>query len=162
VSWFRPWADLRIRIARPIWDDLIAELAKRGRGTRESGAFLLGSRDRRVVSLVVYYDDLDPDCLTGGISLDGRCYGRLWQQCRDARVRVLADIHTHPGASVGQSTTDREYPMVATGGHVGLIVPRFAQGEPQARDVGFHVYLGEDGWRSWFGRAAARRLRITR
>lgn len=51
-----------------------AELAHRGNGERESGAFLLTppatprARARQRVIAVAYYDDLDPQCLTGGIT----------------------------------------------------------------------------------------------
>ena len=52
---------------------MIAELGRRGNGRRESGAFLLCDRagDQRTVTRVVYLDDLDPDCLTGGIEFNG-------------------------------------------------------------------------------------------
>jgi hypothetical protein len=58
-----------------LWRRLLAGLRVRGRGIRESGAFLLGGRDaagrRRIVDFLLY-DDLDPHALdTGIVRLDG-------------------------------------------------------------------------------------------
>jgi proteasome lid subunit RPN8/RPN11 len=149
-----------------LWDELIAELAERGRGERESGAFLLGQRHangraRRILG-AVYYDELDERSLTGGISFDGAAYGRLWDACAEKGLGVVADVHTHPGPWVAQSSIDRAHPMIAQAGHIALIVPDFARRPAVARKVGVHEYLGDGRWRSSLGSAAARRLRIER
>ena len=152
-----------LRMRRPDWEAMIGELARRGAGRRESGAFLLCDHagEPRTVTRVVYLDDLDPNCLTGGIELDGLAYSRLWDICDAEGRRVIGDIHTHPGASVHQSGIDAANPMIALVGHVALIVPRFAQRPVDAREVGVHRYDG-DGWKTWTGKAAARRLLIRR
>jgi proteasome lid subunit RPN8/RPN11 len=154
----------RLRIRRELWDELIAELARRGLGRRESGAFLLAAADgdRRRVVRCVYFDDLDPTCLNGAISLRGAAYGKLWALCRSERLTVVADVHTHPGRCVGQSPTDRSNPMIATAGHLALIVADFAQGSADARDVGVHHYHGDHNWTSLFSRAAQKALYIGR
>lgn len=56
------------------WRRLIAGLAVRGGATRESGAFLLGPGQgpAKKVTRVVFYDDLDARCLTGGSPSLGR------------------------------------------------------------------------------------------
>lgn len=152
----------RLIISANLWEELIRELGRRGGGRRESGAFLLGPRngDARVITKFVYLDDLDPNCLTGGITFDGRFYGRLWDICHAQQLHVRADIHTHPSDSVRQSSIDRDNPMVSRPGHLALIVPRFAT-EPIATDrVGFHEFLGADGWSSHFGDDAAALLRV--
>ncbi len=122
-------------------------------------------RDRdgepRTVTRAVYLDDLDPNCLTGGIELDGLAYSKLWDICDAEARRVIGDVHTHPGASVYQSGIDAANPMIAQPGHVALIVPQLAQRPVNARDVGVHRYDG-DGWKTWTGNAAARRLLIRR
>jgi hypothetical protein len=143
---------------------MITELHRRGEERREAGAFLLGRRKghSRLVSRVVYLDDIDPECLVGGIHLHGEAYGRLWDICDEAGVRVLADIHTHPGDWVGQSSTDKENPMIASSGHIALIAPNFAAGEIKAKHVGVHEYRGEAGWDSHFGRTARRLLYVGR
>jgi len=142
---------------------MIKELGRRGRGRREAGAFLLGDREGgdRTVTRVVYLDDLDPQCLVGGIEFDGLAYSKLWDLCDAEDKRVIGDVHTHPGASVRQSDIDAANPMLAKAGHVALIVPHFATRPTAAREVGVHRYDGER-WEAWFGDEAAQRLLIRR
>lgn len=135
----------------------------RSEGRRESGAFLLAPvGDSRHVCHIEYFDDLDPNCLGGHIHLDGRALSRLWDICEERGLRVVADVHTHPGGNVQQSPTDRNNPMVASAGHVALIVPHLAASRVRPRDVGVHEYAGDNGWRSWYGRDAASRLSVRR
>src|SRR5208337_3840601 len=82
------------------WAEGLSELRRRGKGYRESGAFLLGKNEKgkRRVSRFIYYDDLEPHCLDSGVVIfDGSGYGPLWQTCRETGMNVIADIHTHPG-----------------------------------------------------------------
>lgn len=152
-----------LRLRRADWDGLVAEVAARGHGRIESGAFLLArqSGDQRLVSRIAYYDDLDPNCLQGGIHFDGRAYGKLWALCRAECLTVIGDVHTHPGSWVTQSDTDSGSPMVAQKGHVALIVPRFAQGRVDPGAVGVHLYDGR-GWTTWTGQDAQARLFVRR
>jgi proteasome lid subunit RPN8/RPN11 len=141
----------------------MSELARRGDGRRESGAFLLARTERRPrhVARIVYFDDLDPDALTGAISIRGAVFARLWDLCAQSQMRVIGDVHTHPGLGVAQSHIDAANPMIARRGHVAIIVPHLAQCRSGPGEVGFHVYQGEHTWTSDFGDAAARRLRRT-
>lgn len=145
------------------WELMTTELSNRGGGVRESGAFLLGDRvgDQRTVTRVVYFDSLDPNCLTGGIEFDGLAYSKLWDICDDESLRVIADVHTHPGSGVHQSSIDTANPMVAQDGHVALIVPNFAQYSIGPDEVGVHRYDGRH-WQTWTGKDASRRLFIGR
>jgi proteasome lid subunit RPN8/RPN11 len=158
----RPRIEPLLSLKHETWRAMLAELEARGNGRRESGAFLLAKREPRstVVSDIVYFDDLDPDCLVGAIHLHQKAFGKLWDMCAARSLRVIADVHTHPGSGVGQSKIDREQPMVAMRGHVGIIVPNFAQGAITPSDVGVHVYLGADGWESHLGVAAEQRLKV--
>lgn len=154
----------RLRVRKADWNQLIGELARRGENRRESGAFLLAARGDSLgrVQRIVYYDDLDPDCLQGGIAFSGFGFSALWDICVEEGFALIADVHTHPSQSVAQSSTDREHPMYARPGHIGLIVPNFACAPARARDVGFHEYLGDAGWKSSFGKDAERLLYIGR
>lgn len=138
------------------WNALITELAQRADGVRESGAFLLAPAraEGPEVTTIIYYDDLDPDALDGGVSLYAEAFGRLWSHCAANGLRVLGDIHTHPSNVVRQSAIDRGNPMVAAVGHIALIVPNLAVGVIRPIDVGVHRYLGDAGWTSSFGREA--------
>ena len=111
---------------------------------------------------IEFFDDLDPNCLKGHIHIDGRAFSKLWDICESEGLVVTADIHTHPGKSVRQSTIDMENPMVARAGHVALIVPHLATRDMHPRQVGIHQYEGDNGWTSWFGKDAAARLSVRR
>ena len=132
-----------------LWRRLRAKLRERGRNcSSESGAFLLGHRHDGTARIVdfVLYDDLDPHALDSGIvRFDGRYFGELWAICRERGVKVVADVHVHPGGS-GQSDSDRHHPMISRAGHIALIIPRFATGAQRPRDVGIYRYLGGKRW----------------
>lgn len=153
-----------IRIDRETWDELFDELARRGGGLRESGAFLLGKKgvDPAQVTDIVYFDDLDEEALNGAIHLRAHAFSRLWRLCRERELSVIADIHAHPSRWVEQSSTDRANPMVARIGHIALIAPDFAQGSRDAGDLGVHLYEGESGWQSHLGPEAAALLVVGR
>lgn len=135
-----------------LWRRLVARLRERGRSeSRESGAFLLGhcreGGRTRVVDFVLY-DDLDPKSLDSGIvRLDGRCFAELWGLCRHRKLSVVGDIHVHPGGS-GQSTSDREHPMISQAGHLALILPSFARPPVREGEIGMYRYLGAKQWQT--------------
>ena len=132
-----------------LWQLLLVQLRERGRsGERESGAFLLGHEvaERRRISQFVLYDDLDPNSLDRGIvHFNGKHYGALWERCRAADVMVVADVHTHPVGS-HQSPSDRDHPMIATAGHIALIIPEFAMRNASMEEIGMYRYLGGRRW----------------
>jgi hypothetical protein len=159
-----------LRIDAHLFQALTTELARRGGGRRESGAFLLASTapeashhdGRHVVTAIAYYDDLDPTCLTGGITFTADGYTALAALCRRDRVRAVADIHTHPRDRVCQSPIDSAHPMIALPGHIALIAPHYAQGAIGVRDLGAHV-LGVAGrWTSFYGDDVATVVHLTR
>lgn len=154
----------RVVVTRPVWFELIQELGRRGlEGKRESGAFLLTPRDGdgRTVTQIAYLDDLDPTCLVGSIHFHAHGYSRLWSLCEREGVRVLADVHTHPGNWVCQSEIDRDNPMVALRGHLALIVPDYATRPVEAEEIGIHEYRGDAGWFTWLGTDAAKLIEIS-
>jgi len=154
-----------------LFDKMIEQLAARGHGVREAGAFLLADREdlagRRpqLVTAVAYYDDLDPGCLNGAIEFTANGYTALAGVCRREGLRVVGDVHTHPKHRVAQSPTDASHPMVALDGHVAVIVPRYATGTVTPADLGVHV-RHNGTWTSRYGPAAValievRRMRLT-
>lgn len=155
-------------MSRRQWRRLMNDLARRGRGRRESGAFLLAETptgNKPASSRVrawIPFDELDPECLNGAISMRSQAFGRLWEICNSRSMRVIADVHTHPGSGVAQSPTDAANPMIAQRGHVAIIVPNFAIGRPAPRRTGIHVYRGHRKWASYFGRDAADRVNLGR
>lgn len=163
TTWVFRRAPVLVRFGRSAWTALIEELGHRGEGCREAGAFLLATtRGHQTVREIVYFDDLDPSCLRGGICFNGLAYSRLWDICEAQGTHVIADVHTHPGAWVAQSAIDARNPMIARAGHVALIVPHLATRQVVPRDIGVHQYLGTAGWTSWTGSAAATRVKVRR
>jgi proteasome lid subunit RPN8/RPN11 len=138
-------ANAPFRMPRLQWRRLLAELQRRGQGRRESGAFLLARHDSDRVKRVAYYDDLDADCLTGGISFASSGFTELWRICENENLRVVADVHTHPSSWVEQSGIDAANPMIARVGHVAMIVPSYGHAREVA-ECGVHIYLGSRQW----------------
>ncbi len=132
-----------------VWHAGCEELKRRCGGYREGGAFLLGREDgaTRQILEFLYYDDIDETCFTNGIvEFDGRKLGRVWKYCRERSLKVVADVHVHPGG-YQQSSSDQSNPIIAEAGHFALILPNFATGRPLPGAVGIYEYLGNRRWR---------------
>jgi hypothetical protein len=140
----------RLRCARQTWQAGVAELARRTRGGRqESGAYLLGvdlpGGGQRIVEFV-FYDDIDPRALeTGEVTIRQTALPRLWAHCRERGYGVVADVHVHPGG-YGQSSSDQANPVMPRAGHVAMILPDFAQGQPEPGRIGIYEFLGAGQW----------------
>ncbi len=150
-----------------VWRDLIAGLNARSAGERESGAFLLGTiRDngQRTIQDFVLYDDLDSTALeSGGIYLQSSAYPRLWAICRERKMSVVADVHTHPGAFVQQSSIDREHPMISQRGHIAIVLPHYGRTPENPRVAGVYRYLGSHQWETLqTGRGKAKGIHVER
>lgn len=147
----------KLSCSKRLWYQGLEQLRIRGNGQRESGAFLLGVEQKgcRQVRQFVYYNDLDPKCLaTGIVVFDGAGYGPLWNLCDEKGLKVVADVHTHPGLPY-QSATDKRHPMIATVGHLALIVPNYAKKRINARDLGIYEYMGKHQWLNHSGSDAS-------
>jgi len=135
--------------ASPVWHEGVDELGRRAAGTRESGAFLLGRAKGKTcrIEQFLFYDDVDPNCFAHGIvEFDGGKFGIVWEQCRIRKMKVVADVHVHPG-HFGQSSSDRRNPMVPEIGHLALIIPDFAVRKRLPGRIGIYEYLGARQWR---------------
>jgi len=148
-----------------LWARMIFQLRRRSAGRRESGAFLLGpARDASArVATFLCYDDLDANaCQLGGITFHAEGYARLWEYCREKKLQIVADVHTHPGKSVRQSPIDQRNPMVPVVGHTALIVPSFGHTSPWSMNgVAVYEYLGDFKWRTHDRSLARRRIVLT-
>lgn len=152
-----------LELSAALWTSLIGHLRQQGGGVRESGAFLLGHKtdDCRVATHFLPYEQLQADALRGDyVHLGAASFAKLWEVCRAEGLSVVADVHTHP-AGPGQSRSDRTNPMVALKGHIALIVPRFATGNPRPRDLGLYVYEGSHRWASYSRSDVECLLRLT-
>ena len=152
----------RLTIPSVFWERLLWELRRRTEERHESGAFLLGhpGEEGRRVTDVVFYDDLDPNAYrTGIVVMHASSFGALWDRCRSSGLSVVADIHVHPRAAF-QSRADRKNPMIATAGHLALVVPNLARPPVVLEKLGFYEYRGSHRWRSLGGSKISRSLRI--
>lgn len=151
-----------LNFAPGVWQGLMDELRQRGRGCRESGAFLLGTETAEAKSVETWlaYDDVDPQSLNFAyVRLGSEAFSKLWLHCSRLGFSVVGDVHTHPRGP-GQSLSDKANPMISISGHMALIVPRFAQGQVQTSDVSLNVYLGAKRWMNLHGKAAAAAINI--
>ncbi len=148
-----------------LWARLLRDLRRRGEGRRESGAFLLGPSVGRRGRVTTYlcYDDLDPDALkTGAITFHAKGYAALWQACREKALEVLADVHTHPGRWVGQSSIDKRNPMLPIVHHTALIVPCYGRASCWSlKGIGVYEYLGDFQWATHNGVGKPKRLSLS-
>jgi len=138
----------RINCPSRKWRWIVGELEQRGRKQHEAGVFLLGyeHRGRREVTDAIFYDELDPSAYSSGVCiLQGDAFATLWAICRERKLTVVADVHTHPGAAI-QSWSDKSNPMVARAGHVAIIVPNFAAWPFSADQLGIYEYRGNHEW----------------
>lgn len=153
-----------IELSATLYRELIRDLAASGRGQKESGAFLLGTQDdgvRKVTSYLMY-DVIAPASSREHdyVALTGEEMATAWSHCYRVGLEVVADVHTHPFGPA-QSRSDRAHPMVSIAGHVALIVPSFATGNPMPGDLGVHVFRGSGQWESMFGEQARAALHLT-
>lgn len=154
-----------IRIPVWLWARVIFDLRRRGGGVRESGAFLLGrdDHDPAQVSSYVCYDELDPDAYQqGAIAFHANGCAALWRHLREKQLRLLVDVHTHPGWDVHQSTIDERHPMLPVLGHTAMIVPNYAKTRCWSLSaVGVYEYRGGFRWRTYPASAPKRRVRLS-
>jgi hypothetical protein len=145
-AWLAP--EHRLTCPSRYWREIVAELYRRGQNRHEAGVFLLGAErdERRDVRVAVYYDDLDPEAYATGVCvLHGDAFAKLWALCRERKLTVVADAHTHFGTG-NQSDADRTNPMVARTGHIAIIVPDFARWPIRRHRLGVYEYRGQHKW----------------
>ncbi len=148
----------RLRCSQGLWRSVCSELNRRGEGWHEAGAFLLGSvvNGARAVSNVVFYDELDAHAYASGVCiLEAPAFSKLWALCRERKLTVVADVHTHGGLA-RQSEADRTNPMIARAGHVALIVPDLARAPVRLRKLGIYEYRGNHEWHNHSAKGLAR------
>lgn len=142
----------QIQIPLLLWRALVGDLSARGRGTRESGAFLMGKKGdaSRKVERYLCYDDLDRRALTGIVEFHRGGFSKLWDICKASNLQVLADVHTHPSADVRQSSIDKANPMLPVRGHVALILPKFGKSSKwSSAPAGIYRFAGAGQWETF-------------
>lgn len=158
-------ASKQIHIPMLTWRHLVSELGRRGSGSRETGAFLMGKKDdeSRAVVDFLCYDDLDRRALTHGIvEFHRRGFSNLWDICRDRGLQVLADVHTHPTRDVRQSHIDMVNPMLPVSGHLALILPRYGRTSKWSLSpAGIYRFVGGGQWETFHSDEADCPIKLT-
>ena len=153
-----------INIPILLWAKLVFDMRKRGKGVRESGAFLVGrqSNGRGYVHTYLCYDDIDPNAYQhGAIIFHAAGYAAAWKRCKELRLDLLADLHTHPGPDVRQSGIDQRHPMIPVVGHTAMIMPSFGHTPCWSLGgVGVYEYMGNFKWHTHTG-VRPPRVRLT-
>ncbi|WP_064813040.1 MULTISPECIES: hypothetical protein [Rhizobium] len=149
-GWLLGRPEPRIVCESAIWAAGVRELGRRTLGRRrESGAFLIGEapdRGPKIIRAFVFYDDIDEHALeTGIVRFNGNHLPKLWELCSEKGLRVVADIHVHPGG-YGQSASDRADPVMPRAGHIAFILPDFAAGKVDPGGIGQYEYRGNGAW----------------
>ena len=145
-AWLAP--EHRLSCRSRYWKQIVGELERRGQHQHEAGVFLLGTErhGRFEVRDAIFYDDLEPHAYSTGVCvLHGDAFAKLWAVCREKKLTVVADVHTHPGIAI-QSPTDESNPMIARAGHVAIIVPNYASWPIPAKRLGIYEYRGQHEW----------------
>ena len=99
----------------------------------------------REVRAFLPYDVVDPNCLRGHIVFDGSKMDFVWRECRKLGLKVIADIHTHPGG-YGQSYIDQENPMIPERGHLAIIIPHYSGRLYMPGEIGIYEFIGGGLW----------------
>lgn len=147
TTWERVFSSKRLKCQAATWEQIHHELKARGMGRRESGGFLLGSitGNSRLIEKFLPYDDIDPACLRGHIVFDGSKMDMVWRECRRLGLKVVADVHTHPGG-YRQSLLDQDHPMIPERGHLALIIPNFAKELYLPGEIGIYEFASQGLW----------------
>ena len=99
---------------------------------------------------------------TAGLLFTPLEYAKLWQYCKQKQLKVVADVHTHGGPDVRQSSLDQRHPMVPVVGHTAMIAPYFGHtGWWSLAAVGVYEYLGNFNWRTHQSSARPRRIKLS-
>jgi hypothetical protein len=154
----------RISCPRKLWEYVLRQLDSRGKRRHEAGAFLLGLAGprRREVTDCIFYDELESTAYDSGVCvLSGSAFAKLWAHCRERKLTVVADVHTHP-AVAKQSDSDRTNPMVASAGHIAIIVPHYAIPPVDSSALGIYEYRGGHEWTNRNGSGRSKFLYVRR
>ena len=79
-----------------------------------------------------------------GYELDDHWLNEFWFRLGSDRRRVLAQVHTHPGAAF-HSGTDDEWPIVTQTGFISIVLPDFGIGAANL-DSAWTGVLTPCGW----------------
>lgn len=112
----------RIKVERTVVASTIERLQAGGRFGHERAVLWVGSGAHRIDELY------EPRQWTRAdqFYLDRQSMKMLFAHLREKRLRVLAQVHSHPGRAF-HSEADDEWAIVRHAGALSLVLPRFAR-----------------------------------
>lgn len=112
----------RIKVGRNVVAATIERLQDGGRIGHERAVLWLGEGAHRIDELYEPRQRTRAD----QFYFDGQSMQMLFAHLREKRLRVLAQVHSHPGRAF-HSEADDEWAIVRHVGALSLVLPRFAQ-----------------------------------
>jgi len=111
----------RIKVGRSVVASTIERLQAGGHIGHERAVLWLGSGTDRIDELYEPRQRTRAD----QFYFDGQSMQMLFAHLREKRLRVLAQVHSHPGRAF-HSEADDEWAIVRHAGALSLVLPRFA------------------------------------
>ncbi len=112
----------RIKVGQGVVSATIERLQAGGRMGHERAVLWLGSGAARIDELYEPRQRTRAD----QFYFDRQSMQMLFAHLREKRLRVLAQVHSHPGRAF-HSEADDEWAIVRHAGALSLVLPRFAQ-----------------------------------
>lgn len=112
-----------------------------GAGRRECMLFWLAPGDEP--SRIVDVAHLPHTASRGSCDIDGDALNSLWRRLAANDLRIVVQVHTHPGLAY-HSPTDDQFPVIPRAGLLSLVLPDFAKA-PFDPATSFLVRLDHDG-----------------
>lgn len=79
-------------------------------------------------------------------TVDGTELNRINLWLYKNKLKIIAQIHSHPGKAY-HSETDDEYPIVTTLGGLSIVVPNFAQETINHHNWAYYRLISETNWK---------------
>jgi len=149
-------------VSQELFDATMRELQHRSGRRRESAAVWAGriEGDLWIAEIVRFHHHLCDDSGSWGfLELTEEGKFALYSELAQKGLRLIALIHTHPGAWVGLSSIDRRNQICSRVGFWSLVVPRYAEQPWRITHFGVHT-LTDDGWQRLRRREILERLRV--
>lgn len=77
--------------------------------------------------------------------VNGEELHRISLELFDTGMRLIAQIHSHPGEAY-HSDTDDAYPIVTVAGGISIVVPNFATGGLKLSEWAVYRFIPNEGW----------------
>lgn len=112
----------RIKVGRSLVASTIERLQEGGRVGHERAVLWLGKGAQRIDELYEPRQQTRAD----QFYFDSQSMQMLFAHLREKRLRVLAQVHSHPGRAF-HSEADNGWAIVRHAGALSLVLPRFAE-----------------------------------